>query len=55
MYGTAEAVVDRLREYEETLGLSAISLELNYGGQIPLERVLNSMRLIADRVIPQFR
>ena len=55
MYGTAEAVVDRLREYEDTLEISGIALELNYGGQIPKERVLNSMNLVAERVIPQFK
>ena len=55
MYGTAEAVVDRLREYEDTLEITGIALELNYGGQIPRDRVLNSMNLVAERVIPQFK
>ena len=54
MYGTPEAVVERLQEYKETLGISGVVLEMNYGGQIPFDRVLNSIRLLVDRVIPNF-
>ena len=55
VYGTPEAVVERLQEYKETLGISGVVLEMNYGGQIPFDRVLNSIRLLVDRVIPNFR
>ena len=54
VYGTPEAVVERLQEYKETLGISGVVLEMNYGGQIPFDRVLNSIRLLVDRVIPNF-
>ncbi len=53
VYGTPEAVADRLLELREQLGFSSVSAWMNAGGQIPHERVINSMRLFADRVIPR--
>ena len=53
VFGTSEAVVDRLQEYKERLGLSGFILEVNHGGQIPNERVANSMKLLAERGVPQ--
>ena len=55
MYGTPEIVVDRIQEYRENLGISGVVLETNYGGQIPNDRVINSIRLIAEKVIPEFK
>jgi len=53
IYGSPEAVVDRLLELREAFGFSSLSAWMNPGGQIPHERVLNSMRLFADQVIPR--
>ncbi len=53
VYGTPEAVADRLLELRETLGYSSLSLWMNSGGQVPHERVMRSMRLFAERVIPR--
>ena len=53
VYGTPEAVADRLLELREALGYSSLSVWMNTGGQVPHERVLASMRLFADRVIPR--
>jgi alkanesulfonate monooxygenase SsuD/methylene tetrahydromethanopterin reductase-like flavin-dependent oxidoreductase (luciferase family) len=55
MYGTPEAVVDRLRMFQEELGISSVVLEVNYGGQIPYERVLKSIRLLTEKVMPKFK
>ena len=55
IYGTPEAFIDRLREYQEELGISSVVLEVNYGGQIPYDRVINSMRLLREKVIPKFK
>ena len=54
MYGTPEAVTERLREYQEELGITGVVLEMNYGGQLPNERLINSVRLLADKVMPNF-
>ena len=53
VYGTPEAVADRLLELREKLGYSTLSVWMNAGGQVPHERVLASMRLFAERVMPQ--
>jgi alkanesulfonate monooxygenase SsuD/methylene tetrahydromethanopterin reductase-like flavin-dependent oxidoreductase (luciferase family) len=54
LYGTPEAIVDRLREYEAALGVTGVSLNMNPGGQLPPDRVLNSLRLFAEQVAPRF-
>lgn len=53
--GTPSMVVDRLSELRETLGLSGILAELNCGMQIPPDKVLSSLRLLCERVMPHFR
>ncbi len=53
VYGTPEAVTERLLELRETLGYTTLSVWMNVGGRIPHERVLRSMRLFAERVIPR--
>jgi alkanesulfonate monooxygenase SsuD/methylene tetrahydromethanopterin reductase-like flavin-dependent oxidoreductase (luciferase family) len=44
----------RLREVEEEIGLDGILAELNCGGRIPQERVLNALRLLCEEVKPRF-
>jgi alkanesulfonate monooxygenase SsuD/methylene tetrahydromethanopterin reductase-like flavin-dependent oxidoreductase (luciferase family) len=53
VYGTPEAVADRLLELRQDIGFGSLSAWMNPGAQIPHERVLNSMRLFAERVIPR--
>jgi alkanesulfonate monooxygenase SsuD/methylene tetrahydromethanopterin reductase-like flavin-dependent oxidoreductase (luciferase family) len=55
LYGTPEAIVDRLRGYQETLGITGVCLNMNPGGQIPAELVRHSLRLLMERVAPQFK
>ncbi|HEY2592802.1 MAG TPA: hypothetical protein VGK33_02750 [Chloroflexota bacterium] len=54
LYGTPEAIVDRIADYRETLGITGMSLNVNPGGQIPFDRVVNSVRLLMERVALQF-
>jgi len=54
-YGTPEAVVERLRQLQETLGLSGVIMEPNVGGHIPRELVFRSIRLFAQEVAPRLR
>jgi alkanesulfonate monooxygenase SsuD/methylene tetrahydromethanopterin reductase-like flavin-dependent oxidoreductase (luciferase family) len=54
-YGTPEAVVERLRQLQETLGLSGVLMEPNVGGHIPRELVFRSIRLFAQEVAPKLR
>ena len=55
MYGTPEEVVERIQRYQEELGISGLVLEMNYGGQIPDELVLGSIRQLTEKVMPQFK
>jgi alkanesulfonate monooxygenase SsuD/methylene tetrahydromethanopterin reductase-like flavin-dependent oxidoreductase (luciferase family) len=55
LYGTPAAVVDRLQEYRDALGITGVVLEMNYGGRIPYERVINSVRLLTEKVAPKFK
>lgn len=53
VYGTPDEVADRLLQLRETLGYTRLSLWMNSGGQVPHERVVRSMRLFAERVVPR--
>jgi alkanesulfonate monooxygenase SsuD/methylene tetrahydromethanopterin reductase-like flavin-dependent oxidoreductase (luciferase family) len=44
----------RLREVQEEIGLDGILAELNCGGKIPQQRVLNALRLLCEEVKPRF-
>ena len=53
--GTPQQVADRLGVLREELGLSGILAEMNCGSQIPHERVLTSLQLLCEEVIPKFK
>ena len=54
-YGTPDMVAERLAQWRDELGLSGVIIEANVGGRIPQERVLNSIRLFAQEVVPRLR
>jgi alkanesulfonate monooxygenase SsuD/methylene tetrahydromethanopterin reductase-like flavin-dependent oxidoreductase (luciferase family) len=55
VYGTAAEVTERLQQLSAELDLSGFILEMNAGGLIPNERVLNSLRLFGEAVVSQFK
>ena len=36
------------------LGLDGVVLEMNFGGQIPQDQMLNSLRILGQEVVPRF-
>ena len=54
-FGTAEGLVERFSQLKEELGLDGVVAELNAGGLIPEERVLRSLRIVTDEVMPAFK
>jgi len=52
--GTPEMVADRLLQLREELGLDGILAELNCGHRIPNDRIMNSLRLLCEKVMPRF-
>jgi alkanesulfonate monooxygenase SsuD/methylene tetrahydromethanopterin reductase-like flavin-dependent oxidoreductase (luciferase family) len=55
IYGTPEAVVERLQQLTEDLGLSKIVYEINFGRRIPYEHQLKCLRLLTERVLVHFK
>jgi alkanesulfonate monooxygenase SsuD/methylene tetrahydromethanopterin reductase-like flavin-dependent oxidoreductase (luciferase family) len=53
LFGTPQMLVEILKEYQEKLGITGVSLAMN-PGLISEEKVLKSMRLLGERVIPRF-
>ncbi|GIT44548.1 MAG: hypothetical protein Ct9H300mP11_24840 [Chloroflexota bacterium] len=51
-FGTADSLIDRFTQLKEELGLDGIVAELNAGGLIPEERVLRSLRIITEKIMP---
>ncbi len=54
IYGTPEGVVERLRQLEEELELTQIIYEVNFGCLIPYELQFNCLKLMMERVVPEF-
>ena len=50
-----QQVVDRLARLREELGLSGILAEMNCGSHISHERVMTSLQLLCEEVIPKFK
>jgi len=55
LVGTPQSVGEKLRQLQEEIGFDGILAELNCGGLIPHERVLNALRLLCQEVMPRFR
>jgi alkanesulfonate monooxygenase SsuD/methylene tetrahydromethanopterin reductase-like flavin-dependent oxidoreductase (luciferase family) len=53
VYGTPDAVANRLRELRDELGLTGVLMEPNVGGLISPDRLDNSIRLFGQEVAPQ--
>ncbi|MBM3941678.1 MAG: LLM class flavin-dependent oxidoreductase [SAR202 cluster bacterium] len=54
-YGTPDMVVERLTQLRDDLGLTGVMIEPNVGGQITVNRVMNSIRLFAKEVAPNLK
>ena len=55
VFGAPAEIVDTFRGYQEELGVTGVVMEVNYGGQIPADRIRNSLRLLSDEVMPHFK
>ena len=55
LYGTPQEVTERLAMLQDELGISGVVLEMNYGSRIPYDRVVNSIRLLTEKVMPNFK
>jgi hypothetical protein len=55
VYGTPAEVTERLQQLSTALDLSGCMLEMNAGGLVPHERVLQSVRRFGEQVAPQLQ
>ncbi len=53
--GTPDSVAARLKQLQDEIGFDGILAELNCGGIIPHDRVMNALRLMCQEVMPRFR
>jgi alkanesulfonate monooxygenase SsuD/methylene tetrahydromethanopterin reductase-like flavin-dependent oxidoreductase (luciferase family) len=53
--GTPDSVAARLMRLRDEVGFDGILAELNCGGLIPHDRVLNALQLLCREVMPRFR
>jgi alkanesulfonate monooxygenase SsuD/methylene tetrahydromethanopterin reductase-like flavin-dependent oxidoreductase (luciferase family) len=53
--GAPESVAERINQLRAELGLNGILAELNCGSLIPHAKVMKSMALLCEKVMPQFR
>jgi alkanesulfonate monooxygenase SsuD/methylene tetrahydromethanopterin reductase-like flavin-dependent oxidoreductase (luciferase family) len=54
-FGTGPALIDRLRELKEELGLTGIAAELNPGGLLPFDREMRSLEILTQQAMPAFK
>jgi alkanesulfonate monooxygenase SsuD/methylene tetrahydromethanopterin reductase-like flavin-dependent oxidoreductase (luciferase family) len=55
LVGSPQSVAEKLRQLQDEIGFDGILAELNCGGLIPHDRVLNALRLLCQEVMPRFR
>jgi alkanesulfonate monooxygenase SsuD/methylene tetrahydromethanopterin reductase-like flavin-dependent oxidoreductase (luciferase family) len=55
LVGTPDSVGAKLMQLRDEIGVEGILAELNCGGLIPHERVLNAIRLLCQEIMPRFR
>ena len=55
LFGTPEEVVDKIHMLREAFSTDEIMLEVNWTASVPPDVVMDTMRCITDKVIPEFK
>ncbi len=55
LFGTAEEVVDKIEDLRETYSTDEIMFEVNWTSSVPRDVVMNTLRILSDKVIPKFK
>ena len=55
LFGTPEEVVDKIHMLREAFNTDEIIFEVNWTSSVPREVVMDTMRCITDKVIPEFK
>src|SRR5215472_17820520 len=54
-FGTAPALIDRLGQLKEELGLTGVAAELNPGGLLPFDQEMRSLQILTQQVMPALK
>lgn len=54
-FGSAEGLTDRLKQLEEELWLDGIVAEMNPGGLLPEDKLMQSLKIVTHDVMPAFK
>ena len=55
MFGTPEEVVEKIHMFREAFSTDEIMFEINWTSSVPRDVVMDSIRLISEKVIPAFK
>ena len=55
LFGGLERVIDRLTEFQEQIGITGITADLNPGGLLPKEASIRTLKLMTQEVMPAFK
>jgi alkanesulfonate monooxygenase SsuD/methylene tetrahydromethanopterin reductase-like flavin-dependent oxidoreductase (luciferase family) len=55
LFGTPEEVVDKIEMLRDAFSTDEIMFEVNWTSSVPRDVVMNTMRLLTDKVIPKFK
>ena len=55
LFGTPEEVVESIHFLRENFSCNEIMFEVDWTASVPRDVVMNTLRLITDKVIPQFK
>ena len=55
LFGTPEEVVDKIEVLREAFSTDEIMFEVNWTSSVPRDVVMNTLRLLTDKVIPKFK
>jgi alkanesulfonate monooxygenase SsuD/methylene tetrahydromethanopterin reductase-like flavin-dependent oxidoreductase (luciferase family) len=55
LFGTPEEVIDKIEMLRDDFSTDEIMFEVNRTSSVSRDVVLNTMRVITDKVIPHFR
>ena len=55
LFGTPEEVVDKIHMLREAFSTDEIMFEVNWTASVPRNVVMDTMRCITDKVIPEFK
>ena len=55
LFGTPEEVVDKIEVLREQFSTDEIMFEVNWTSSVPREVVMNTMRILTEKVIPKFK